>query len=78
MAALDDILKLTDRVEACLDDGDWAAAAELNAERQTLLTGLFGRVQVTGHLVDLFLVHTCTVLVSFSNGIIIYRQQLLQ
>ena len=41
MAALDDILALTDRVETCLDEGDWIAAAELNAQRQELLAGLF-------------------------------------
>lgn len=41
MTSLDDILDLTDRVEASLDDGDWIAAAQLNAERQELLTALF-------------------------------------
>lgn len=41
MSALDEILTLTDQVEASLDEGDWIAAAELNAQRQELLTGLF-------------------------------------
>ena len=37
MQALDKILALTDSVEACLDEGDWLAAAELNQRRQVLL-----------------------------------------
>ena len=41
MPVLDQILSLTARVEDCLDEGDWAAAAELNTERQVLLTDLF-------------------------------------
>lgn len=41
MSALDEILSLTERVEVSLDDGDWIAAAELNAQRQELLTGFF-------------------------------------
>ena len=38
---LDEILTLTDQVEVSLDEGDWIAAAELNSQRQALLTGLF-------------------------------------
>lgn len=41
MSALDEILNLTDRVEASLDGGDWIEAAALNAQRQELLTRLF-------------------------------------
>lgn len=43
MSTLDDILALTDQVEASLDGGDWIAAAELNEQRQALLTDLFSR-----------------------------------
>jgi len=41
MSGLDQILALTEQVEACLDSGDWAKAAEHNARRQTLLSRLF-------------------------------------
>ncbi|RMF95828.1 MAG: hypothetical protein D6727_09825 [Gammaproteobacteria bacterium] len=40
MSLLDEILALTDTVEACIEQGDWLAAGEANAQRQALLHSL--------------------------------------
>lgn len=42
MPVLDDILDLTDAVEACVDQGDWLEAGRLNTRRQQLLVELCG------------------------------------
>lgn len=44
MAGIDEILRLTERVEACIEDGDWVAAGEANARRYQLLEAFFADV----------------------------------
>lgn len=41
MGGLDEILDLTEQVEACLEAGDWSGAAEFNERRQQLLSAMF-------------------------------------
>ena len=41
MSPLDEILELTDAVEAAIEAGDWPAAGVLNGRRQNLLQELF-------------------------------------
>jgi len=41
MTALDQIMALTDAIEARVNAGDWAGATDLDAERRQLLCGLF-------------------------------------
>ncbi len=41
MSVLDDILRLTDEVEHCIDQGDWLEAGRVNDRRQILLYSLF-------------------------------------
>ena len=42
MAMLDEILELTARVEAAIEEGDWLAAGDFDRRRQELLSALLG------------------------------------